>query len=169
MGRISFCQLIGIPMGSDPSPLIENLFLYYYERVWLLQIKKLYLRKPRMFSNIFRFIDELCTLNNDEFENNYNDICPDDLELKAENEEPCKALFLDLSVEVHNRKFIFNLDSNTSSKTFYVSIGSEILCIAGTITELINKLACIHLLLIRMNKYHLIVDTDHWKTLLSIS
>ena len=36
----------------------------------------------RIFSNIFRFIDDLCTFNNDEFENNYDNIFPDELELK---------------------------------------------------------------------------------------
>ena len=32
------------------------------------------MRKVRIISNIFRFIDGLCTFNNDEFESNYNDI-----------------------------------------------------------------------------------------------
>ena len=26
------CQLIEIPMWSDPTPFMGNLFLYYYER-----------------------------------------------------------------------------------------------------------------------------------------
>ena len=36
-------------------------------------------------SSIFRFIDDLCTFNNGEFENNYNDIYPNELELKKKN------------------------------------------------------------------------------------
>ena len=51
-----------------------------------------------MFSNIFKFIDDLWTINNDEFEKSY-------LKLKKENEDPCKASFLDLSIDVHDEKF----------------------------------------------------------------
>ena len=46
------------------------------------------MRKVGIFSNIFRFIDDLCSFNNDEFENNFDDIYPDELELKKENEDP---------------------------------------------------------------------------------
>ena len=41
LGSMCFCQLIGIPMGSDPAPFMANLFLYHYERMWLLETKKL--------------------------------------------------------------------------------------------------------------------------------
>ena len=44
------------------------------------------------------------SINNDEFENNYKDIHPDELELKNQNADPCNALFLVLSIDVHNRK-----------------------------------------------------------------
>ena len=43
------------------------------------------------FSNIFRFLDGPFTFNN-----NYNDIYHNKLELKKENEDPCKALFLSI-------------------------------------------------------------------------
>lgn len=46
------------------------------------------MRKVGIFSNIFGFIDDLCSFNNDEFENNFDDIYPDELELKKENEDP---------------------------------------------------------------------------------
>ena len=42
-------------------------------------------QKFRIFSNNFKFIDDLCNLDYKEFENNYNDICPDELELKKED------------------------------------------------------------------------------------
>ena len=52
---------------------------------------------------------DLRTFNDDEFENDYNDIYPGELELKKENEDPCKASFLDLSIVVYDRKFKKNL------------------------------------------------------------
>lgn len=61
-------------------------------------IKKLYLRKAGIFLNIFRFIDELCTFINNEFEDNFNDIYlhMTSFEFKKENDDPCKASLLDL-------------------------------------------------------------------------
>ena len=73
---------------------MANLLWYYYGKKWLLQTKKLDIRKALVFS----FIDDLCTFNNDEFENNYNDLYPDELELKKENEDSYKASVLDLSI-----------------------------------------------------------------------
>ena len=55
--------------------------------------------------NIFSFIDDLDTFENDELESNYSDIYCGELKLKKENENPCKGLFLDLSLECHNKTF----------------------------------------------------------------
>ena len=40
----------------------------------------------------------LYTFNNDEFKNNFNYICLDELELKKKGENPCKTSFLNLSI-----------------------------------------------------------------------
>ena len=51
-------------------------------------------KKSHIFSNTFRFIDDLYTcFNNNGFENNYNDIYPDELELKKKNIDCCKFSF----------------------------------------------------------------------------
>ena len=77
---------------------------------------------------------------------------------------------MDLSTEVHDRKFtteLFDkrhpftfyinripyLQSNVSSNIFYVSIGSEILRIDRTITEIINMVEQVNLLLKQMKKH----------------
>ena len=82
-----FFQLIEIPMGSEPASFMADLFLYIYEKKWLLQTKKMEPAKGSFVSNIFRFIGDLCTFSNDELENSYNDIYPDELKLKRENED----------------------------------------------------------------------------------
>ena len=110
------------------------------------------------------FIDDLCTFNNNEFENNYKDIYPDELELKKENEDPCKASFFDLSIEVHDSKFTTELfdkrdafsfyincmlyfDGNIPSKILHALIHSEILRIARSTTGLSNMVKHINLFL----------------------
>ena len=162
-GSSCFHQLIGIAIGSDLAPFMAGLFLHYYERKWFLQTKS----KVRIFSNFLRFIDDLCTFNNNKFENSYNDIYPNKLKFKKENENPCKALFLDLSIEFHDRKVTTELlnkrdafsfyinckpyfDSNILSKIFYASIGSEILHIAKTATDLINMIKRVNFSSIRL-------------------
>ena len=35
-----FCQITGIPMGSDPVHFFANLFLYFYESKWMNKLKK---------------------------------------------------------------------------------------------------------------------------------
>ena len=138
-------------MESNPAPSITNSFLCYCDRKQHLETKTWYLRKARIFSNIYRFLDDLWTFNNNEFENIYKDDYFDVWELGKEIEDPCKALFLNLSIEVHDRKFfgkLFNkrdafpyfinrmpyLDSDIPSEIFYALIGSHILCIAKTAT-----------------------------------
>ena len=115
-----------------------------------------------MFSNIFKFIDDLWSINNDEFEKSY-------LKLKKENEDPCKASFLDLSIDVHDEKFptmlfakrvafpIYNnripyLDSYIPSKLFIDSVKSEMIRIVRTTSDLINMITHANLLLIWMKK-----------------
>ena len=153
-------QLTGILMRRDPAPFVVNLFLYYFERQWLFQTEKWDLRKARIF---------LCTLNNDEFENNCKETYPDAPELLKENEDPRKSSILDLLIKFHDRKFTSDLideryffpfyinrlpymDSNITSKTFCASISSEILHISGTTTDLIIMVARANLLLIWMKK-----------------
>lgn len=57
--------------------------------------------------NIFSFIDDLDTFENDELESNYSDIYCGELKLKKENENPCNGLLLNLSLKCHDKK-IFN-------------------------------------------------------------
>ena len=92
-----FRQIIGIPMGSDPAPFIANLFLYLYENCFLNKLKKEDLRGAKKLRHVFRFIDDLITLNHDdEFLRSFLDIYPREMELKIENENTQAASHLDL-------------------------------------------------------------------------
>ena len=53
--------------------------------------------------NIFSFIDHLDTFKNDELESSYSDIYGGELKLRKENEDSCKGLCLDLSLEFHDK------------------------------------------------------------------
>ena len=125
VGSSHFRQLIGIAVGLDPAPFMVTLFLYYYERKLLLQTKKRDLQKAIIFSNILRFTDDLCSFINKEFGNQLNDIYiyiyPDKLKLTKVNEDSCKASFLDLSIEFHDRKVATELFNERYVFSFYIS------------------------------------------------
>ena len=63
VGLKIFCQIIGIPIGSDPAPFFANLFLYRYESKWKNELKKNDPIKARKLCNIFRFVDDLNSMN----------------------------------------------------------------------------------------------------------
>ena len=153
LGGKLFRQIIGIPMGSDPAPYMANLFLYYYENKWARELKKSNLYKARKLTNIFRFIDDLIAINDGgEFERNFKEIYPPELELNLENSGD-HASFLDLDITLQNNKFVFGLfdkrdgfpfsivrmpyaSSNIPRKIFYSAIGAEILRITRTTSDL---------------------------------
>ena len=68
VGNKIFKQCIGIPMGTDCAPYLANLFLYSYEFDFMNNLLKeknwVMLRK---FNKCFRYIDDLLTINNDNF------------------------------------------------------------------------------------------------------
>ena len=79
------------------------------------------MQKARIFSIILRFIDHLCTFNNDEFGNNHNDVYLNELELKNEDDDPCKATFLNLLVQIHDKKFTTELFNEKDAFPFYIN------------------------------------------------
>ena len=110
VGPKIFCQIIGIPMGSDPAPFFANLFLYFYESKWMKELKKNDLIKARKLCNIFRFIDDLNSINDGgKFEGNYSNIYPEELQLGRENTDKLEASFLDLNSKIKDGKFDFGL------------------------------------------------------------
>ena len=169
-GNLLFRQAIGIPMGSDPAPFMANLFLFYYENKFMKNLKVSNIAKARRFSYIYRFIDDLNSINDyGEFERCYKDIYPPELELGKENLDSSRASFLDLDIRVEDRVFVFNqydkrdafpfsivrlpfVCSNMPSKIFYSSISAEILRIGRTSSAATDFISRSRLVLDRMAK-----------------
>ena len=97
VGSKIFRQVIGIPVGSDPTTFFANLFLFFYESRCLKSIKNTNYGGARKSGNIFRFTDDLIAINDgNEFENHYNEIYPSELTLKKENISHTETTFLNL-------------------------------------------------------------------------
>ena len=95
-------QLIGIPMGSDPTPYLANLFLAHKETDWVKAQCKLGAISVRKINSFFQFINDLLSLNDDStFEKHYlrKGIYSTELEWKKENISCAFASFLDIYIE----------------------------------------------------------------------
>ena len=75
-------QCVGIPMGTDCAPLLANLFLFYYEYKYMKNLIKNNIILAKKFNNTMRYIDDLLTLNNNQFDAAIKDIYPQELQLK---------------------------------------------------------------------------------------
>ena len=140
-------QVVGIPMGIDPAPFWANLFLYKYEHQYIKDLIKNDRIKAKHFHATFRFIDDLCAINDGaEFSRVFKEIYPDELELEVEHQGD-SATFLNLDVNIVNNQFVYKLydkrdafpfsivrmpyhSSNIPSKIFYSALVGEFLRIA---------------------------------------
>ena len=85
-GSSVFWQVIGIPMGTNSAPLLADLFLHTLEYDFMVKAMKHDISKTIQFSNTFRYIDDLFSINNVDFGNYISAIYPPKL----------RALFIDL-------------------------------------------------------------------------
>ena len=77
----------------------------------------------RKLCNIFRFIDDLNSINDDaefEFGSNYSNIYPEELQLDRRNTNNHEANFLDLNIKIKHEKFHFGLFDKINSFTFSI-------------------------------------------------
>ena len=121
VGPKIFCQIIVIPIGFDPAPFFANFFLYFYESKWMNKVKKKDLIKARKLCNMFRFIDDLNSINDGgKFESSYSNIYPEELQLGKENTDKHESSFLDLDIKMKDRKFHFGLFDKRDSFRFSI-------------------------------------------------
>ena len=70
------------------------------------ELKKNDLIKARKLCNIFRFIDDLNSINDGgEFESSFSKIYPEELQLGKENTDKNESSFLDLAIKIKDGKF----------------------------------------------------------------
>jgi hypothetical protein len=78
-----FQQIVGIPMGTNCAPFPADLFLYSYEADFIQGLlKKKEKKLARSFNFMFRYIDDVLSLNNSRFGDFVDRIYPIELEIK---------------------------------------------------------------------------------------
>ena len=92
-----FRQMVGIPMGTNCAPLLDDLFLYSYENEVLDKLIKEGKRNlARKFSLSYRYIDDLISFSNKRFKEFISDIYPKEFTISETAESTSVASYLDL-------------------------------------------------------------------------
>ena len=96
-----FQQTVGIPMGTNCAPLLAEIFLYSYEEdviQYLLSVGKKQLASR--FNLTYRYIDDVLSINYQEFENYLGQMYPAELEIKDTTESTTSASYLYLLLSI---------------------------------------------------------------------
>ena len=105
---IQFCtklyrQVVGIPMGSSCAPLVADLFLFCYERDFMMSLSDdKQANVFDAFNTTFRYLDDILNINNVEFDNMVSQIYTSELQLNETNTSDSEAAFLDLHLSISN-------------------------------------------------------------------
>ena len=100
-GSKLYRQIVGIPMGTNCAPLVADLFLFYYERDFMLSLSEDNQSGViEAFNSTFRYLDDLLNIDNNFFESMLNRIYPSELQLNMANVSDAEASFLDLHLSI---------------------------------------------------------------------
>ena len=94
-------QTVGIQMGTNCAPLLADIFLYSCEEDFiqsLLSTGKKHLASR--FNLTYRYIDDVLSISNPEFENYLGQMYPAELEIKNTTESTTSASYLDLLLSI---------------------------------------------------------------------
>ena len=102
-GSTVYRQVIGIPMGTNCAPLVADLFLYCYERDFMLSLKPdTQADVIEAFNQTSRYLDDIFNIDNPFFDTLFPFIYPKELRLNKTNESSLSAPFLDLDLFINN-------------------------------------------------------------------
>ena len=96
-------QILGIPMGTNCAPLVADLFLFCYERDFMLSLSDNNQTDViEAFNSTSRYLDDLLNIDNPYIQQMVGQICPTELKLNKANSSDTEAPFLDLNLSITN-------------------------------------------------------------------
>ena len=97
-------------MGTNCAPLVADLFLFCYERDFMMSLSD---DKQAdvidAFNTTSRYLDEFLNINNVNFDNMVSQMYPSVIQLNKANTSDTKAAFLDLHLILFLPKFMINV------------------------------------------------------------
>ena len=86
-------------MGTNSAPWLADLFLHTFEYDSMVKIMKQGITKVIQFSDTFRYIDDLFSINTVDFGNYISAMYPSQLELKDTSTSSTKVCYLDTTIK----------------------------------------------------------------------
>ena len=109
-GTKLYRQVVGIPMGTNCDPLVADLFLFCFERVFM---KSLSYDKQADIIDAFittsKYLDDIVNINDVYFDAMVSHIYPSELQLYKANTSDTEAAYLDLHLSISNDCIYQNL------------------------------------------------------------
>ena len=100
-GSKLYRQIVGIPMGTNCALLVADLFLFCYERDFMLSLSEENQSAViEAFNSTSRYLDDLLNIDNNYFDSMVNRIYPSELQLNKANVSDAEASFLDLHLSI---------------------------------------------------------------------
>ena len=94
-------QIVGIPVRTNCAPLVADLFLFCYERDFMLTLSEDNQTDViEAFNSTSRYLDDLLHIDNNFFDSMVNRIYPSELQLNKANVSDTEASFLDLHLSI---------------------------------------------------------------------
>ena len=102
-GSKLYRRIVGIPMGTNSAPLVADLFLFCYERDFMLSLSDNNQTDIiEAFNSNSRYLDDLLYIDNPYFEQMVGQIYPTELQLNKANSSYTEAPFLNLNLSITN-------------------------------------------------------------------
>ena len=102
-GTKLYIQIVGIPMGTNCAPLVADLFLFCYERDFMLSLSdNNQTGIIEAFNSTSRYLDDLLNIDNPYLEHMVGHIYPTELQLNKAYSSDTEAPFLDLDLSITN-------------------------------------------------------------------
>ena len=102
-GSKLYRQIVSIPIGTNCAPLVADLFLFCYERDFMLSLSDNNQADIiEAFNSTSRYLDDLLNIDNPYFEQILGQIYPTELQLNKANSSDTEAPFLDLNLSITN-------------------------------------------------------------------
>ena len=101
LGSKLYRQIVGSRMGTNCAPLAADLFLFCYERDFMLSLSEDNESGViEAFNSTSRYLDDLLNIDNNFFDSMINRIYPSELQLNKANVSDADASFLDLHLSI---------------------------------------------------------------------
>ena len=120
-GSKLYRQIVGIPMGTNCAPLVADLFLFCYERDFMLSLSENNQTDIiEAFNSTSRYLDDLLNIDNPYFEQMASQIYPTELQLNKSNSSDTEAPFLDLNLSIPNGIVSFKIYDKRDDLNFEI-------------------------------------------------